>query len=49
MRSETYVIYIYIYIYIYTLWVEGDIFNIKYGGHKVAIEFTRADSTKEKI
>jgi hypothetical protein len=42
MRSETYI------IYIYTLWVEGGIFNVPPGAHKVAIEFTRADLTKQK-
>jgi hypothetical protein len=47
MRSETYVTYI--HTHTHTLWVEGGIFNVKPGGHKVATEFTRADLTKQKI
>lgn len=35
MRSEKYVTYT-----VYTVWVEGGTFNVKPGGHKVAIEFT---------
>lgn len=31
------------------MWVEGGFFHVKLGEHNVNIDFTRADSTKEKF